>query len=120
MSRRIVDLSVPLETGIASDPDPMLPGITYLDHKATAAQVCAVFPGLKPADLPGGEGWAPRRGSPGQWRFSTSDTRVHRRDPLESFADEVHEVIARKAYDEAVTRPGVVAGLDRGIQSLTI
>ena len=124
MSRRIVDLSVPQETGIASDPDPMLPGITYLDHKATVAQVCAFFPGLKPDDLPndlpGGEGWAPRRGSPGQWRISTSDTRVHRRDPLESFADEVREVFARKAYDEAVTRPGVVAGLDRGIQSLAV
>jgi kynurenine formamidase len=58
MARRIVDLSVPLETGIASDPPMMLPEISYLDHKATAAQVTAFFPGLKPEDLPDGEGWA--------------------------------------------------------------
>jgi len=58
MARRIVDLSVPLEVGVASDPAMMLPEITYLDHKATAPQVCAFFPGLKPEDLPGGEGWA--------------------------------------------------------------
>ena len=32
-------------------------------------------------------------------------------DPLESFADEVREVFARKAYDPAVTQPGVVKGL---------
>ena len=32
-------------------------------------------------------------------------------DPLESFADAVREVFARKAYDEAVTQPGVVKGL---------
>ena len=32
-------------------------------------------------------------------------------DPLESFADAVREVFARKAWDEAVTRPGVVTGL---------
>ncbi|MEM0922202.1 MAG: HD domain-containing protein [Pseudomonadota bacterium] len=32
-------------------------------------------------------------------------------DPLESFEAEVREVFARKAYDEAVMRPGVVLGL---------
>lgn len=32
-------------------------------------------------------------------------------DPLESFADEVREVFARKAYDPEVIRPGVVLGL---------
>ncbi len=34
-------------------------------------------------------------------------------DPLESFAGEVREVFARKAYDEAVTRPGVAMGLPK-------
>lgn len=58
MPRRIVDLSVPLEADIASDPPVMLPEITYLDHQATAEQVMAFFPGLKKQDLPGGEGWA--------------------------------------------------------------
>jgi predicted HD phosphohydrolase len=32
-------------------------------------------------------------------------------DPLDSFADEVRAVFARKAYDPEVTRPGAVVGL---------
>ena len=58
MPRRIVDLSVALEAGIASDPPGMTPSITYVAHGATAAGIAAFFPGLKAADLPGGEGWA--------------------------------------------------------------
>ena len=58
MARHIVDLSVPLEMGISSDPQPMLPQIAYLDHKASAVQMTQFFPGLKPEQLPGGEGWA--------------------------------------------------------------
>ncbi len=58
MARRFVDLSVPLESGIASDPPIMLPEISYLSHKETAEQVCSFFPGLKVNDLPDGEGWA--------------------------------------------------------------
>lgn len=58
MPRRIVDLSVPLEADIASDPPPMLPKIDYIDHAMSASQVTAFFPGLKPEQLPGGEGWA--------------------------------------------------------------
>lgn len=57
MPRRIVDLSVPLETGIASDPPMALPEIDYLDHQATAQQVMAFFPGLTRDQLPNGEGW---------------------------------------------------------------
>ena len=55
MARRFVDLSVPLETGIVSDPPIMLPQIEYMTHDQTAAQVMAFFPGLKKEDLPGGE-----------------------------------------------------------------
>lgn len=58
MSRRFVDLSVPLEMGIASDPPMMLPQITYMGHQDTAEQVMSFFPGLAKDDLPGGEGWA--------------------------------------------------------------
>lgn len=58
MARRFVDLSVPLEMGIASDPPPILPRIEYHGHDETAAQLTAFFPGLEPEDLPGGEGWA--------------------------------------------------------------
>ena len=61
MPRRIVDLSVALETGIASDPPGHLPEIEYLDHHATAAGMAAFFPGASVEDLPGGEGWAIER-----------------------------------------------------------
>jgi len=61
MARRFVDLSVPLEMGIVSDPPIMLPQIEYMTHEQTAEQVMAFFPGLKKEDLPGGEGWAVER-----------------------------------------------------------
>ncbi len=61
MPRRYVDLSVPLEAGIVSDPPIMLPEIEYLSHDQTAEQVMSFFPGLKKQDLPGGEGWAVER-----------------------------------------------------------
>lgn len=61
MPRRYVDLSVPLEAGIVSDPPIMLPEIEYMTHDRTAEQVMAFFPGLKREDLPGGEGWAIER-----------------------------------------------------------
>jgi kynurenine formamidase len=58
MPRRIVDLSVPLEAGIASDPPMALPKIDYLDHQKTVAQILPFFPGLTKDQLPNGEGWA--------------------------------------------------------------
>ncbi|GHF42899.1 cyclase family protein [Seohaeicola zhoushanensis] len=58
MPRRFVDLSVPLEMGIASDPPMALPKIEYFDHSQTAEQILSFFPGLTLEDLPGGEGWA--------------------------------------------------------------
>ena len=61
MPTRIIDISAALESGIASDPPGMEPKIAYLAHKETAPQVCAFFPGLQPADLPDGEGWAIER-----------------------------------------------------------
>jgi len=61
MARRFVDLSVPLEMGIVSDPPIMLPQIEYMTHDQTAEQVMAFFPGLQREDLPGGEGWAVER-----------------------------------------------------------
>lgn len=61
MTRRIVDLSVALEAGIASDPPGHLPSIAYFDHHATAAGMVSFFPGASVEDLPGGEGWAVER-----------------------------------------------------------
>ena len=58
---RFIDLSVPLEAGVASDPPIMLPKIDYMTHDQTAEQVIGFFPGLRREDLPGGEGWAIER-----------------------------------------------------------
>jgi kynurenine formamidase len=58
MARRFVDLSVPLEADIASDPPGFTPQIEYVDHKMSAGQVAGFFPGLTVDELPGGEGWA--------------------------------------------------------------
>ena len=52
MPRRIIDISVALKAGIASDPPYMLPSISYLDHKAGADNFVQVFPGLKREQLP--------------------------------------------------------------------
>jgi kynurenine formamidase len=61
MAPRIVDISVALRDDIASDPPGTGPKITYVGHEEGAAQVCRFFPGLTPADLPDGEGWAVER-----------------------------------------------------------
>jgi kynurenine formamidase len=53
-----VDISVPLRSGIVSDPPGMGPQIEYLGHRDTAADMVTSFPGAAPEDLPGGEGWA--------------------------------------------------------------
>lgn len=58
MTRRILDISVPLMGGIASDPPGYEPQITYIDHAATAAQVVSFYPGMTVDQLPGGAGWA--------------------------------------------------------------
>jgi kynurenine formamidase len=56
--RTIVDISVPLMAGIASDPPGLRPEITYRGHKDTVDDVLAFFPGATKDDLPDGEGWA--------------------------------------------------------------
>ena len=53
-----VDISVPLKSGIASDPPGYTPEITYIDHRQSAAHVVSFFPGARAEDLPDGEGWA--------------------------------------------------------------
>jgi kynurenine formamidase len=60
-SMRIIDLSVALKAGIASDPPYMLPSIEYVDHREGAKQFTQVFPGLKVEQLPDGEGPAVER-----------------------------------------------------------
>lgn len=54
MSRRIIDISVALKAGIASDPPHMLPEIDYLDHHDTAPAMAEYF-GVGVDALPDGE-----------------------------------------------------------------
>ena len=61
MPRRIIDISVALQAGIASDPPGGEPKITYIAHDQGAALMCRHFPGLTQDDLPGREGWAVER-----------------------------------------------------------
>ena len=58
MTRRIIDISMPLENDVISDPQPFSPKITYIDHEQSYAQMAPFFPGLKKEDLPDGEAWA--------------------------------------------------------------
>jgi kynurenine formamidase len=58
---RIIDLSVALKAGIASDPPSMMPSIEYRDHKEGVKELVGLFPGLKAEQLPGGEGPAIER-----------------------------------------------------------
>jgi kynurenine formamidase len=58
MGRRFVDISMPLENDVVSDPAAFAPKISYFDHQQTYAQMAPFFPGLQQADLPDGEAWA--------------------------------------------------------------
>jgi kynurenine formamidase len=53
MPRRLIDISAPLEAGIASDPPDMLPKIDYIDHHQTAPRMAA-YMGIRPDQLPEG------------------------------------------------------------------
>ncbi len=58
MPRRFIDISIPLENGVKSDPEPFTPEIEYIDHQASTEQMTSFFPGLGKDDLPDGEAWA--------------------------------------------------------------
>jgi kynurenine formamidase len=55
---RMLDLSVPIENDVASDPKFARPRIAYLDHSMTLDRMQAFFPGLDSARLPDGAAWA--------------------------------------------------------------
>ncbi len=61
MARTIIDLSVPIENGVLSDPPGYGPSIEYIDHQASVPGLLGFFPGLTAADLPDREAWAIER-----------------------------------------------------------
>jgi kynurenine formamidase len=58
MQRTFIDISMPLENDIVSDPPQYRPKITYVNHTDSHGQILPFFPGLKVSDLPDGEAWA--------------------------------------------------------------
>lgn len=58
MARKIIDLSVPIENDVRSDPPGLEPKISYLSHKDTAPLVAARYDNLRPEELVDGEGYA--------------------------------------------------------------
>jgi kynurenine formamidase len=58
MVRQFIDISIPLENGVVSDPPAYLPKIEYIDHQMSVPELAKFFPGLRPEDLPDGEAWA--------------------------------------------------------------
>jgi kynurenine formamidase len=58
MPRRIVDLSIPLENDVLSDPPSFAPRIEYFTHENSFHQMAPFFPGLKQSDLPDSAVWA--------------------------------------------------------------
>jgi len=52
---KYIDLSMPIENDVKSDPEPYGPKITYLKHTETFEQIAPFFPGLKQEQMPGGK-----------------------------------------------------------------
>jgi len=55
----LLDLSNAIENDLPVDPPGLGRGIEYQDHAFGAQEMTAMFPGLKPGDLPDGEGLLP-------------------------------------------------------------
>ena len=58
MTRRFIDLSIPICDDVVSDPEPLRPRIRYWSHRDTFHQMAGFFPGLTQQELPDGEAWA--------------------------------------------------------------
>jgi kynurenine formamidase len=61
MAKKFIDISMPLENDVRSDPDIARPRIEYLGHQETIPRIQGFFPELKPEDLPDAAGWAVER-----------------------------------------------------------
>ncbi len=58
MTRRLIDISVPLQNDVPADPPGNHPTIQYIDHQQGLPRMLQFFDGLKKEDLPDGQGWA--------------------------------------------------------------
>ncbi len=58
MTRKLVDISVPLQNDVPADPPGGHPTIQYIDHQQGLPRMLQFFDGLKKEDLPDGQGWA--------------------------------------------------------------
>ena len=58
MFRRIIDLSIPLDPDVITDPPFMRPTIERQSHRQTVAEIQNFFPGVTAEQIPGGEGFA--------------------------------------------------------------
>lgn len=58
MTRQFIDISMPLENEVLSDPPIMKPHIEYITHQQSVGDIVNFFPGLTKEQLPDGEGWA--------------------------------------------------------------
>ena len=52
---KIIDLSIPIEDGLPSDPPIQIPKIQYCNHKDTAEQMAGFFKGCTVEDIAGGQ-----------------------------------------------------------------
>ena len=61
MSRRLIDLSIPIQNNDISDSPLTRPKVTYTNHEQGLPEMLAIFPGLTRDDLPDGAAWAIER-----------------------------------------------------------
>ena len=57
----IIDISIPIENDVKSDPEVIRPRIEYFNHTQTVQELASFFPGLQAQDLPDQEAWAYER-----------------------------------------------------------
>jgi kynurenine formamidase len=58
LQHRIIDLSMPIDPAVITDPPGLQPKVRYVDHRSSVEDLARFFPGLRPEDLPDGEAWA--------------------------------------------------------------